>query len=89
MAFKPDINDLRASAALKIALTLNSEGYEVIAVEPNIKMHNILKLVSIKEALMNSDIIAILVNHKDFMQPSIKKDLINKHTLDFCGLLKS
>ena len=79
MAFKPDINDLRASAALKIALTLNSEGYEVIAVEPNIKMHNILKLVSIKEALMNSDIIAILVNHKDFMQPSIKKDLINKH----------
>ena len=77
MAFKPDINDLRASAALKIALTLNSEGYEVIAVEPNIKMHNILKLVSIKEALMNSDIIAILVNHEGFYA-TVNQKRLNK-----------
>ncbi len=89
LAFKPDINDLRASAALQIALTLNSEGYEVIAVEPNINKHKILKLVTIKEVLIKADIIAILVKHKDFIQPSIKRHLTNKCSLDFCGVLTS
>lgn len=89
LAFKPDIGDLRVSAALQIALTLNSEGYKVISVEPNINTHKILKLASIKEALINADIIAILVKHKDFIQPSIKRLLINKCSLDFCGVLTS
>ena len=87
LAFKPNINDLRESPALQIVLSLNSQGYEVLAVEPNIDTHEILKLVTIKEALIQADIIAILVKHKDFIKPSVKKDLINKSSLDFCGAL--
>ena len=39
LSFKPNIDDLRESKALEVAETLLAEGYEVIAVEPNIKSY--------------------------------------------------
>lgn len=68
LAFKPDIDDLRESPSLYVVQSLIAKGYEVLSVEPNIengKMHN-LQLVSIEEALRNSDIGFKLVNHSLF-----------------------
>jgi UDP-N-acetyl-D-mannosaminuronic acid dehydrogenase len=78
LAFKPDIDDLRESPALYIATELNKT-LNVVAVEPNIKIHDTLKLVQVDEAV-KSDIVIFLVDHKGF------SDLRVKNYLDFCGV---
>lgn len=69
LAFKPDIDDLRESPALKIVETLANSGINVLAVEPNVlelpKSLDKAKLVSIEEAA-SADISVILVAHKQF-----------------------
>ena len=87
LAFKPDIDDLRESPALRIALTLQSQGYEVLAVEPNIKSYKTLSIVDIEEALALADVCALLVKHQQFLTSSLKNQLIEKKCLDFCGAL--
>lgn len=89
LAFKPDIDDLRESPALQIALTLKSQGYYVIAVEPNIESHHNLSIVDIKQALERADVVVVLVKHQQFLAPDIQKQLIYKGALDFCGVLVS
>ena len=81
LSFKPDIDDLRESPALYITQSLMSEGFEVLAVEPNITSHKILQLVDYNEAIAKADIVAFLVAHKEF------KDLKIETNLDFCGVL--
>ena len=87
LAFKPDIDDLRESPALHIALALKTQGYEVIAVEPNIDSHESLKVVELEQALGIADVIAILVKHRQFLTRNIQQQLESKSALDFCGAL--
>jgi UDP-N-acetyl-D-mannosaminuronic acid dehydrogenase len=87
LAFKPDIDDLRESPALHVALTLKSQGYKLIVVEPNIDSHEQLVVVSIDQALMQADVIAILVKHREFFAPSNRQRLIDNLALDFCGAM--
>jgi UDP-N-acetyl-D-mannosaminuronic acid dehydrogenase len=89
LAFKPDIDDLRESPALLIATNLNSQGYDVIVVEPNIKCHKEFKLVSLDEALQAADLFVILVKHRQFLAPHMKQKLANLNTLDFCGIVST
>ena len=79
LAFKPDIDDLRGSPALYIAERLHLSS-RIVAVEPNIKAHNYLRLVSYEEGL-ESDICIYLVAHSHFEQSKIKPT-----DLDFCGV---
>ena len=79
LAFKPNIDDLRESPALHIAITLQKE-FNVVAVEPNIKQHDYIQLVDFKKGL-KSDICVYLVSHKQFKANFIKED-----DLDFCGI---
>jgi UDP-N-acetyl-D-mannosaminuronic acid dehydrogenase len=81
LAFKPDIDDLRESPALYIARRLQSDGFDVLAVEPNIKSHEEFELVPYKEALKAADVVTFLVAHKEF------KDLDIHTDLDFCGVM--
>lgn len=87
LAFKPDIDDLRESPAVHIVEALVSQGYDVVAVEPNIGQHARFSLASLEDALQKADVIAVLVKHRQFLNESIRKQLIAASALDFCGVL--
>lgn len=72
LAFKPDINDLRESPALKITkeIALTHAGL-VKVVEPYIKtlpseLSGIAELMTVERGLEETDILLMLVNHKIF-----------------------
>ena len=87
LSFKPDIDDLRESPAVRVVETLFSQGFDVIAVEPNIESHEIFPLSTLEEALHGSDVIAILVKHRQFACESAQTALKKAIALDFCGAL--
>lgn len=87
LAFKPDIDDLRESPALSIAEALLDQGYDVIAVEPNIESHGKLKLAEVDDAIATADVIAVLVKHRQFTESEMKAALARAKALDFCGVL--
>ena len=87
LAFKPDIDDLRESPALNVALALKTQGYDVIAVEPNIDSHDSFTVVGLEQALGLADVIAVLVKHRQFLAINIQQQLESKSALDFCGAL--
>lgn len=77
LAFKPDIDDLRESPSVDIALELatSNPNMEVLCVEPNIthlpKALAALKnarLVTLDVAVERADIIVLLVDHQQFRQ---------------------
>ena len=87
LAFKPDIDDLRESPALEVAESLMTRGYDVIAVEPNIESHTLLPLLDLTAAVAQADVIAVLVKHREFVQPANQQQLRDLSALDFCGAL--
>lgn len=87
LAFKPDIDDLRESPAVHIADTLLSQGYDVVAVEPNIESHDRFTLLTLEDALKAADVLAVLVKHRGFLDASVKASLVELGALDFCGVL--
>ena len=81
LAFKPDIDDLRESPALKIAEQLADLGVkEVLAVEPNIQQKKetfkSLSLVALAEAKSTADIHVMLVDHKEFKATPMPNGII-------------
>jgi UDP-N-acetyl-D-mannosaminuronic acid dehydrogenase len=87
LAFKPDIDDLRESPAVHIASTLLSQGYDVVAVEPNIESHDRFTLLTLQDALMKADVFAVLVKHRTFIDGAVKTYLGERGALDFCGVM--
>ena len=87
LAFKANIDDLRESPAKyitqKVMQDANNE--EIYIVEPNIKEHKVFKLTNYKEAYEKADIVAFLVNHKEFYELEYDEE---KVILDFCGVFK-
>lgn len=86
LAFKPDIDDLRESPALHVAKALQAQGYDVMAVEPNIELHDTLALTSLDQALASADVVVVLVKHRQFVELSKSGALRNEMVLDFCGV---
>ena len=90
LTFKPDVDDLRESPALKIALELNKVS-DLAVCEPNIKESQLKSIgfdniMTMPESVEWADIVLILVAHSEFM--AIKKlDLKDKDIIDSCGLL--
>ena len=83
LTFKPDIDDLRESPALFIAKKIKSKikNRNLFFVEPNIEVEKELEITDLKTAIQVSDIVVILVAHKEFRDI----DLSNKIIIDFCG----
>ena len=75
LAFKPDIDDLRESPSMEITLHL-AEKYpgQVSAVEPNIDAMPLalagknVSLLSLEEAVVQSDVLVLLVDHREFKE---------------------
>ena len=94
LAFKADIDDLRESPALNIAVDLaeNFETTQFLVAEPNIhELPNRLKgfdnaaLKDYEEAIAEADIILLLVDHKEFKTLDTTK-LGDKSVVDTKGL---
>lgn len=82
LAFKPDIDDLREAPALYITQTLKEQGFEVLAVEPNIQEHKDFDIGNFETAINDADIVVYLVGHKEFKGIRI----FGKEVIDFCGI---
>lgn len=87
LAFKPNIDDLRESPAKSIVnkVIQGSNNAQVLVVEPNVPEHNVFKLTGYKEAYEKADIVAFLVNHREFAELDYRDDV---KVLDFCGVFK-
>lgn len=86
LAFKPDIDDLRESPAVHVAMTLQAQDFDVVAVEPNIEAHASFNLASMENALDDADVVAVLVKHRQFLLAARSGALSGKNVLDFCGI---
>ncbi len=88
LAFKPNIDDLRESPAIKIAKRLFAEMPDVKfnIVEPNISSHPDFDIVDFQTAFEQSDIVVYLTAHKEFFM--LPQEANDKLILDFCGVIK-
>lgn len=90
LTFKADIDDLRESPAVAITKKIaECHSGNVIAVEPNIRdlpstLFGLVELKSIEQAIPESNIILVLVNHKLFKQISVNIDP-QTMIIDACG----
>jgi UDP-N-acetyl-D-mannosaminuronic acid dehydrogenase len=89
LAFKANIDDLRESPSLEIAVHLADSGFGVLAVEPHIRelpapLKGKGELVDAESAIARSDIVLLLVDHSAFSQinPAL---LLGKTVIDTRG----
>ena len=88
ITFKADIDDLRESPAYDIVKQLLTENIgEIIISEPNIDSIEGINLSEVEEAVKKSDILLILVDHKEFNSLRYQ-DLSEKIIIDTKGILK-
>ncbi|MBF8780860.1 UDP-N-acetyl-D-mannosamine dehydrogenase [Pseudomonas fulva] len=92
LAFKPDIDDLRESPAVKATKQIAELGCQIFAVEPNIEelpsklAQSNLALTTLTEALETADIICILVKHRQFMD-AVTSIRDHQLSIDAVGIL--
>lgn len=86
LSYKPNIDDLRESPSIEIALTLKEKGYNVVGCEPNVLKEEIkgIKNLSLDEILEKSDYLVLTLAHDEFKQ---NIDLImSKEVLNVVGI---
>ncbi len=88
LAFKADVDDLRESPAYDIVNELKELNVgEILVCEPNLKSHPNFDLMPFDDAIEKSDIVLLLVDHKQFK--SLKaSELGEKIIVDTRGLIK-
>lgn len=83
LSFKPNVDDVRESPAKIIVDELIKSGIKVLVCEPNLKEIKNIKLYSLNQVIEESDLIVILVAHKEFKEINLKQKL----HIDFCGAI--
>lgn len=92
LTYKPDIDDIRESAAIRIAdLLQEHQSVNLLLCEPHVSQKKMQAMypdraTSISRGIQQADIILFLVAHTRFKAID-KKLLENKTVLDFCGVL--
>jgi UDP-N-acetyl-D-mannosaminuronic acid dehydrogenase len=94
LTFKPDVDDLRESPALRIAETLAEEGLDLIAVEPHIEtlppslaQRPNVRLEPLEIAVEEADVLVGLVKHRALSEECRRRDLSSRDFLDYVNLL--
>jgi len=93
LTYKPDIDDIRESAAIRIVdLLQEHQSVNLLLCEPNLsqkKMQTMYadRAVPISQGLQQADVIIFLVAHTRFKAVD-RKLLDGKTVLDFCGVLQ-
>ena len=82
VTFKPDVDDVRESSALKIIKELCSQKFNIICCDPLVKNLEGFKFESSDKLVDICDICVFLVAHTKFKNLKIKKSQF----LDFCGI---
>jgi UDP-N-acetyl-D-mannosaminuronic acid dehydrogenase len=85
LTFKPDIDDLRESPALYITKRLVADGFNVLAVEPNIKQFDEFDIIEYNDAIKEADIVVFLVAHREFIDIEIDNRV---KVIDLCGVFR-
>jgi len=94
ITYKPDVDDIRESPALKIVQDLAHEGFSrIFVVEPNIaelppvlRGLNNVTLTDAETAREEADIVAFLVGHRQFRSMDHRR-FLNKAVVDAVGLM--
>ncbi len=86
LTFKPDIDDLRESPAVTVVDNLVQLGINIKVVEPNINEHDTFSLSNFEDVL-DSDLVVMLVKHREFYSENSQEKLLIVNTLDYCGAL--
>ena len=94
LTYKPDVDDLRESPALRIAQMFSEDdSSQLLVSEPHVKKEQLApffsklpEIVSITDGLQRADVVAFLVSHTAFKAIDFKL-LYDKKLLDFCGVL--
>ena len=92
LAYKPDVDDLRESPALKIAETVADKGLSrVLIVEPNLETlpaalteKKNVEFTTTETAISEADIIVLLVAHKQFKSID-RRDIYERIIIDTVG----
>lgn len=91
LAFKPDIDDLRESPAVKITSELAQQyPNQIWAVEPNVAAlpeklaQQNIELVDMEQALTQADVLVLLVDHLPFKQQQVQRS--NVQIVDTKGI---
>ncbi|WP_299585368.1 UDP-N-acetyl-D-mannosamine dehydrogenase [uncultured Microbulbifer sp.] len=93
ISFKPDIDDLRESPALDVARAVAKLGCQVQIVEPNIESlpesmdYTNVELTSLKQSLLEADVVCVLVKHSSFME-QVEFVSAKSNVIDAVGLLR-
>lgn len=92
LAFKANVDDLRESPAVEIALALVAGGHEVLAVEPHVRelpatLQGKVRLVTLPDALAAANVVVLLVDHRAFGSLQLA-DLAGKSLVDTRGTLR-
>ena len=88
LAFKADVDDLRESPAVDIVRQLIKQDIgEILISEPNLEKHDEFDLLPCEEVIRRSDIILLLVDHKEYKD--IKMLELNERVLiDTRGIIQ-
>ncbi len=88
LSYKPNIDDLRESPSIEIALCLKEKGYNIVGCEPNVKKEEIkgIKNLSLEETLEKSDYLVLTLAHDEFKEHI--NSIMNKNVLDVVGMIK-
>ncbi len=81
LTFKADVDDVRDSPALEIAMSINNQINKLLVVDPHVKKMDGLQMVNLSAGLERADIVVILVKHREFTKIDPKATQI----LDFCN----
>ncbi|MFA7365457.1 MAG: UDP binding domain-containing protein, partial [Patescibacteria group bacterium] len=87
LSYKPNIDDLRESPSIEIALSLKEKGYNVVGCEPNVLKEEIkgIKNLSLKDTLERSDYLVLTLAHDEFKENI--DSIMNKNVLNVVGMI--